>query len=355
MVGGVAGAKYTGSLIAAGLAFAFLLEFRSVLQTAILGLGSLIVGIWPYLRNTIWTGDPVFPFLSNNLSPHLVTGFALKSLADDTGASIGHNWGQFLPFVFFAAIRVKNVGFWDFFGPTVFAMAPLICLTFKNTREWRILVLVWLTSSLEIFWASGLTRFLLPVFPIALVCVARGIEGSLRRDWKIASSVSVGIMALMIVSGALGLALYCTEPFLTAIGLRSATAYLEDRSQGYNVAQAINHILAEPESAGKALLFLRHEYYVHVPYLNGDPGTSFEVDPERLKTPEQWKVFLKLKGIAYVVRAPEYPVVIASPLIELEKSGLLIPIQLLQVEDLKGMRIDQVRSTIPVVILKVNF
>jgi hypothetical protein len=94
---------------------------------------------------------------------------------------------------------------------------------------------------------------------------------------------------------------------------------------------------------------------VHVPYLDGDPGTSFEVDPERLKTPEQWKVFLKLKGIAYVVRAPDYPAVIASPLKDLEKSGLLIPMQQLEVEDLKGMRIDQVRSTVPVVVLKVNF
>jgi hypothetical protein len=94
---------------------------------------------------------------------------------------------------------------------------------------------------------------------------------------------------------------------------------------------------------------------VRVPYLNGDPGTSFEVDPEQLKTPEQWEKFLKLKGITYVVRAPDFPAVIASPLKELERSGLLIPIQQLEVEDLKGMRIDQVRTTISVVILRVNF
>jgi hypothetical protein len=35
-----------------------------------------------------------------------------------------------------------------------------------------------------------------------------------------------------------------------------------------------------------------------------------EVDPERLKTPEHWKEFLRAKGIVYVVRAPNYPMVI---------------------------------------------
>ena len=114
-------------------------------------------------------------------------------------------------------------------------------------------------------------------------------------------------------------------------------------------------MLGTPENAKRALVFLRHQYYLRIPYLNGDPGTSFEVDPERLKTPEQWKGFLKAKGIVYVVRSPDYPVVIAVPLEELEKRGELVRFAQREVGNLQGMRIEQVRITVPVVILKVHF
>ena len=113
--------------------------------------------------------------------------------------------------------------------------------------------------------------------------------------------------------------------------------------------------MGTPKNAGTALIFLRHQYYLHIPYLNADPGTSFEADPERLKTPEQWKEFLKVKAIVYVVRAPSYPMVIAAPLEELEKRGELVRFAQREVGNLKGMRIEQAHITVPVIILKTNF
>jgi hypothetical protein len=89
--------------------------------------------------------------------------------------------------------------------------------------------------------------------------------------------------------------------------------------------------------------------------LNGDPSTSFEVDPERLQTPEQWKEFLKVKAIVYVARAPDYPAVVAPPLEELEKRGELVRFAEREVGNLKGMRIEQAHITVPVIILKTNF
>jgi hypothetical protein len=140
-------------------------------------------------------------------------------------------------------------------------------------------------------------------------------------------------MASMILAGAAGLAVYSRKPILAAVGFTRREAYLEDRAQDYEAAQAI----------------------LHVPTLNGDPSTSFEADPERLKTPEQWKEFLKVKGIAYVVRAPDYPVVVAAPLEELERRGDLVHFGQREVGNRKGLRIDQARITVPVIILKSNF
>jgi hypothetical protein len=355
LTGGIAGGKYTGCLIAIAVVVAFISEFPSIARTVVFVLGSLIGGIWPYLRNTIWTGNPVFPFLSEKLSPKLITAYGLTSLANDTGAAANHNPAQLFPFLFFAAVNPQNRGLWDFFGPTVLALAPLVLLASRNTREWRVAFLMWFLSSLGIFFTSGLPRFLLPLFPMALCCVAGGIDYSLRKDWKIAYTVSMSTMVFMILAGAAGLAVYCRRPVQAAVGFTHREAYLNERSQDYQAEQAINQMLGTPATRGRALVFLRHQYYLRIPYLNGDPATSFEVDPERLKTPEHWKKFLSAKGIAYVVRAPDYPVVIDAPLKELEKQGDLVIFDQREVGNLLGMRLQEVHTTIPVIILKVNF
>ena len=99
---------------------------------------------------------------------------------------------------------------------------------------------------------------------------------------------------------------------------------------------------------------MRHLYYLEIPYLNGDPTTSFEADPERLQTQEEWGQFLETKNVGYVVRSPENPAEIERPLVEMEKSGYLVPYAEAEVRNLEGMRINQKRVTEPVVILRVT-
>src|SRR5690242_5732287 len=77
LAGGVAGAKYTGCFLSAALAVAIIVEFRSTVSICLFLAGSVFSGIWPYLRNLVWTGDPVFPFLAARLSAKLATPYAL--------------------------------------------------------------------------------------------------------------------------------------------------------------------------------------------------------------------------------------------------------------------------------------
>jgi hypothetical protein len=354
LAGGIAGAKYTGCLIAAAFAMAIAVEFRSMMRLSLFFLASLLSGIWPYLRNLAWTGNPVFPFLSPRLSPHLVTTFALANLASDTGAASKHDLSQLFPFVFLAAIQRNSPGFYDFFGPTVLALAPLTLLAFRNTRIWRIPILVWFLSSLFIFFASGLPRFLLPVFPIALSCAAAGVEGVVRQKWAIASRLAASLLILMALVGAAGLAMYSQKAFLAAIGFVGKTKYLEQTSQDYEVIEALNRLLGGQHSGERTLVFVRHLYYFKIAYLNGDPGTSFEVDPERLQSSQEWKAFFEKNDIGYVVRTPDYPAVIAQPLIEMERDGDLVPFAQDEVQNFQGKRIDQIRTAISVVILRVR-
>lgn len=354
LAGGIAGAKYIGCMVVAALGIAVVVEFRSAAQVSLFFLASLFSGIWPYMRNLAWTRNPVFPFFSARLSPHLATTYALSKLTNDTETLLMHDPWQLIPFVFLAAVQKNRIGFWDFFGPTVLALAPLILLVFRNTRAWRIPVLVWFLSSLGIFFSSGLPRFLLPVFPIALSCIAVGFEGALRQKWSKANRVVAAALILMILAGAGGLVMYSQRPVLAAIGWQNKTEYLQQRAPDYEIVQTVNRLLRGRDDQQRVLVFVRHLYYLDFPYLNGDPGTSFELDPEHLQTTQEWKTYFEDRRIRYVVRSPSYPDVIAGPLTVMEREGDLVPFAQAEVQNFQGKRINDKRVMVPVVILEVQ-
>lgn len=354
LAGGLAGAKYTGCLVAAGLAAAIAIEYRSIRNTVLLCFSCLLTGLWPYLRNFVWTGDPVFPFLSKALIPQRVNHFALNSILANTGTSQSGHLRQFIPFVFFAGMRQGSLGFWDFFGPIVFAFGPLLILAFGNFRRWRVPTTVWCLSALGVFLGSGLPRFLLPVFPLALGCTAAGMEFSQLNDWKITSRLAKGLTTLLCVIGGVGLVIYSWKPVATAIGIVREVTYLEERSPEYQEAVAINQVMGGQTKGGKTLLFVRHLYYLDVPFLNGDPTTSWMIDPDRLRTPRDWEVFFQREGIRFVARSPAYPAQIRAPLTEMEANGDLVPVAQLAVQDFNGMRYEGKREERPVIIFKVR-
>ena len=354
LTGGVAGAKYTGCLVALGIAVAISTEYRSVRGTSLLCAGSLLTGIWPYLRNLFWTGDPVFPFLTRTLFPERVNLFALKALLADTGASQSRHFGQLLPFVFFAGVRQGALGFWDFFGPIVFALAPLLIFAVGKFRQCRTPAIVWCLSAIGVFYFSGLPRFLLSVFPLALACIAAGIDSSQERGWKIIDRFATVLVIVLWIAGGAGLLMYSWKPVATTLGIVRQATYLEERRPEYQEAEVINQFLGSQTKRGKTLLFVRHLYSVDVPYLNGDPATSWTVNPDRLRTPRDWEGFFQQEGIGFVVRSPSYPVAIETPLTEMEEKGDLVPVAQLVVQDFQGMRIEGKRAETQVIIFKVK-
>lgn len=354
LAGGVAGAKYTGCIIAAALAIAFLVEYRSVRKELLFFVAALFAGIWPLARNLIWTGDPFFPVLISRLFPERVNPYALRDLLADTGATSPHSLFQAIPFLFFFGGRSQALpGFWEFFGPLVFALAPLALLGFRNTRDWRVRTTVWLGAGLGIFLASGLTRFLLPLLPLALSCVAAGVYYAGQKGWKYIHRLATLSIAFAYLVGMGGLVLYAAPEVLATIGAKDHQSYLEEKAPEYQVSEAVNRAVGSAHDAGKVLVFMRHLYYLRVPYVVGNPATSWEVNPDVLRTAVEWRKFLHDEQIAYVVRAPSYPATTAAPLNDLEREGYLIPYAKSEVQDFQGMRIAGIRRTVEVVILKV--
>jgi len=352
LTGGVAGGKYSGCFMAFALLTCVAWEFRRLTLSAAFLLGATVGGVSPYLRNLAWTGDPVFPYLATKLAPQLVSPYALRSLALATGAAQQHSIVEMLPFAVFAHAKAGNIGLFDFFGPIVLVVSPIVVMAIRKTPAGRTALAVWSISAVAIYFSSGLLRFLLPVFPVALASVGGAISWLDQRRWTTARSVVLGLIFMTIVGGFSGLLIYGEKPVSAAVGLTSRDAYLRQTSQEFEVAEAVNGALASLSGQEKAFVFMRHLYYLQIPFVNGDPGNNFEIDPARMESVSSWTDYFKSHHIAYVVRGAQYPKVIAATLTQMEAEGLLVPVSELHVKSFSGMRIDNNVVTVPVFILK---
>ncbi|HET8922818.1 MAG TPA: hypothetical protein VFN26_07445 [Candidatus Acidoferrum sp.] len=354
LAGALAGAKYTGCIIAASMAVAYVWESRSIRKLLLFFLGSLISGVWPYARNFAWTGDPVFPFLLRHLSPGKLNAFALASYLAETGAGQHLSFWQILKFPLFAAIDTQHPGFWQFLGPLVLCFAPLLILAVRNTTAWRVALTVWILSALGIGVSSGMSRYVFPLLPCALAGVFAGVSHLATRGWRAAKYISAATISGFLLFGAAGLLFYDRAALLVAGGFTSQDEYMREHVPEYEKTEFVNRVLSEKEAGGKTLVFMRHVFYLRVPFLYGDPSASWAVDPSELQTPEEWQAFFQAHDIRWVVRSPEYPEAIAAPLKQLETSGQLSPIARSEISDFQGSRVYGQRQTVAVTILQVN-
>ena len=323
-VGMVAGGKYTGLSLAALLGVMFLIEVRRLKSIVPFGFTAVFAGCWPYLRNWFWSGDAFFPFLMTRLHPGRVNAFTLASYRANTGAAGHYTLWQVLKFPVFAGMDPAHNGFWHMFGPLVLCLAPLTFCAIRNTPLWRIVVGVWIPGALLIGANSGMTRFLLPLYGIALAASIAG-AALCRPDWRVARVAARWSIAAALVLGFVGLCFYDSEPFRASAGLVSREDYLRDNSPDYTRQEFVNAQLAGKEVEGQALVFFRHLYYLRLPYLDGNPGSSWAIDPERLQTDEAWLQLFHENRIRWVVKDEEYPGPIRASLMRLEAEGVLIP------------------------------
>ncbi|MGB9465919.1 MAG: DUF1420 family protein, partial [Candidatus Acidiferrum sp.] len=267
LAGGVAGAKYTGCLIAASMAAAYFWEARSIIRRLFFLSGSLCAGIWPYARNFVWTGDPMFPFLTQWFTPDKLNAYGLASYRADTGAGAHTNLWMILKFVFFAGIDSQHPGFWQFLGPIIIAFAPLLILAVRRDATWRSALIVWMPSALGIGWSSGMTRFLPPILPVALAAVLAGAAQLAAAGWRAARYVSLASIGGFLFFGAASMLYYDRPALAAAAGFVSREEYLLQRAPEYEKVRFINEVLAAKEAGGKTLVFVRHVFYLRVPFL----------------------------------------------------------------------------------------
>ena len=356
--GVTAGTKYTGCIVAASLLLAFLWESRSLRLAAIFVAASLGAGIWPYARNLLWTGDPVFPFALTWFPVAQVNHTALAALLADTGVAVRLSLWQILQFPFFAAVDQKHLGFWQFFGPLCLVFAPMFFFLVPRDALWRASLVVWITGALGIGAISGMLRFLVFLLPVATAASLAGAAELCARASRTTRWLAMAAVGITLALGFAGMLVYVRPALATGLGLVSRDKYLQEYCPDYATSQFINSRIeglsaATGNSGGKTMVFVQHLYNLHVPFVDGDPNGSWAVDPQRLRTAGEWQAFFHQNGIRWVVRSPEYPASLAASLNQLEAIGLLIPVARGEVLELSGMRILNQRRVLPIVILNV--
>jgi hypothetical protein len=354
LAGAVAGTKYTGCIIAASIAVAFCLEVRRGIRWLLFSCSSLVAGIWPYARNLVWTGDPVFPFLTQWVSPQTVNSFTLASYRADTGAASQFDAWRMIKFLFFAGIDQNHLGFWQFLGPVVLAFSPLLLLRKRESSSWRSALIVWGLSAVGIGWSSSMMRFLLPVFPIALAVVVGCAAAAKPPGQGVTHYVSVASLVAFVTFGAAGFFYYERAALSESVGFLSRDQYLLDRVPDYEAVRFTNKVAGAWGTKDRGLVFMRHVFYLDVPFVYGDPAASWAIDPARYQTGEEWRELFRKENIKWVAFSGKFPQAIAGPLSEMESKGELVPAAETEVSSFKGFRIADQREQAKYIILRVK-
>jgi len=350
--GAVAGAKYTGWVVPLALVAGCFFVVRSWRQAALCGLWTLPTGILPLLRNTVWTGDPFFPFLSHWLTPSKINVYTFSAIVADTHSSaFQRSLAGIGTYPFLLALRGSAYGVGEYFGPLVLAFAPLLILAVRKGFLARVAAGIWAALLVSNALTSQMARFLLPAFPLALALVFSGAAESFRRGWMIVRAGCLGTLVLFLLFGLGSEALYARDFIPVVVGLEEQDAFLERMAPDYPATAFINRCRPGP---GKVMVFFRHVYYLNPPFIEGDSQNSWLMDPDRLGEPQKLLALLHRENVRWVAKVPDYPELLAPAFQTLEDEGKLRPVLSADVSTFSGFRIYERRTSLRAVILEVD-
>jgi hypothetical protein len=193
--GAVAGAKYTGWVVPVSLVACCFLVLRSWKWATLCGLWVLPTGILPLVRNALWTGDPLFPFLTRWLAPARVNSYALRAMMANTHrAGFDRSLLGIGAYPLSLALRGAEYGVGHYFGPLIVAFAPLLLLSVRKGFLAQIAAGTWAAVLLSNALISQEARFLLPVFPLALALTFCGVAESFRCGRIVRSACQVTVI-----------------------------------------------------------------------------------------------------------------------------------------------------------------
>ena len=199
-----------------------------------------------------------------------------------------------------------------------------------------------------------MSRFLLPLLPIALAASIAGIALATQNRWRILRGLALLSLGGFIIAW-LPPCCFIRVPALAVVaGHNAAENYLAANSPDYRRSEFVNREVAKFGRPGRTLVFFRHLYYLRVPFFVGDPDDSWEMNPVLLQSDTAWIQLFAKQEIRWVLQSPDYPAEFAAVLKRLEQDGVLRACASGEVESFSGNRIEGVRVREPITLYCVS-
>ncbi|HQK84118.1 MAG TPA: hypothetical protein PLK24_09290 [Atribacter sp.] len=207
-----------------------------------------------YLKNIIWTGNPIFPFFLQQKS---INPVELEFAMDYTRSfGTGKNWYDYLLLPISLYIKYYQFGTFlgdvDFPNPVFLSVFILPFIKSKIPQEIRKLVgsLSFFAIMLFITWATGMqqNRFLLPVYPLASILSAVSITTIINKSSfkKIFRVLTLGIIGgtIFVSFVVIGRLLAITHPLKVLLGAESKAKFLGNIIDDFKGIEYINDHLS---------------------------------------------------------------------------------------------------------------
>lgn len=242
---------------------------QSVKSGVFFGLAALIIGLPWYLKNYLWTSNPIFPLY---LPQNLIDPVQILIWMDYVNSfGTGNNWYDYL--LLPINLYLQHEKFGTFMGSMEMA-SPIFLAVFAyplirkelRSRFTRTLDLLGITTLLFFLsWAVGSqqTRFLLPVFPglsilssAVLLALTRG-----QKSKRLGRVLMTGLVGGMVVVTLIFMGIYIglLRPQNVILGRETKAMFLQRVLGDYSAFQYINDEL--PDSARVMSLWDGRGYY----------------------------------------------------------------------------------------------
>ena len=306
LLGLALGTKYTGlQAVSVGAVLVLLgARRREVLPFLVLALA--VGGFW-YVKNVLWTGNPVFPFYYSLFGGKNWDGFSARIYAEEQSTfGIGRGPGAILGLVaipsrFTNPAPLQGLGF-PFVALGAGGLAALIGWGVRQETprpERRALLAAGLVFALWIL-TSEQSRYILALAPI--MAILAGGLGAHSRGWRVIAGLNAALGLFVLTRTLVPDRLPYLSGGLTAEEYTGGfTANDGARVPGKLGFSAPAAWLNANVGNGRVALYDEvFGYLLDVPYIWANPGHSTELGYDRMQTGADLVAALKREGVTYV-------------------------------------------------------
>jgi 4-amino-4-deoxy-L-arabinose transferase-like glycosyltransferase len=279
MIGFALGSKYLGVL---GLGTIILwaafwgrdrLRAETLRGAAQFGLVAAVVASPWYLRNLLWFGNPVYPFLFGGPGWNTDLAESLSAFLQSFGTGRGPLDFLLLPLSIYARHERFGAVINQIDIPSV--LFPLVLLYPWTKRDPSVGMLLQIAAVRFVLWSFGShqIRFLLPIYPLLAIATAGILLGTSDRAsftgaWRrFGQTLAIGLIAITLFYQ-VGIALDL-RPWDTQLGAESRIAFLQ---RNVKDLAAIRYFQANADRGARLLLFSDGRGYFCIPDCLPDPG-----------------------------------------------------------------------------------